>query len=46
MSKTVKPNTPDPIEVRSARQNMLSIIIRFVVTLAVIITILALAWSR
>lgn len=46
MSKAVKPNNSDPIEVRSARHNMLSIIVRFVVTLSVIITILALAWSR
>lgn len=46
MSKAVKPNKPDPIEVPSARHNMLSVIVRFVVILVVVITILALAWSR
>lgn len=46
MSKAVKPNSADPIEVPTARQNMLSIVVRFVVTLTVIITVLALAWSR
>lgn len=46
MSKTVKPNKPDPIAAPSARHNMVSTIVRFVVILVVVITILALAWSR
>lgn len=46
MSKIVKPDHGDRIEVQSARHNMVSIIVRFVVILAVIVVILTLIWNR
>ena len=46
MSKIVKPDHGDPIEIPSARQNIVSILVRFVVILAVIVVILTLIWNR
>lgn len=46
MPKIVKPDRPDPIAVPSARHNMVSTMVRFVVILVVIIVILALIWHR
>jgi hypothetical protein len=44
--KTVRPNTTDPIPVRTASPKMGTIIIRFVGLLFVAVALLALAWSR
>jgi hypothetical protein len=44
--KTIRPDNTDPIPLRSAPPGMGTIMIRFVVLLAVAVTVLALAWSR
>jgi len=44
--KTVRPNTTDPIPVRTSPPKMGTIIVRFVGLLAVAVALLALAWSR
>lgn len=47
MSRNSKPDDrPDSVEAPSAQQNMASMIVRFAVTLTVVIVILVLAWSR
>jgi hypothetical protein len=44
--KTVRPNTTDPIPVRTSPPNIATIMVRFVVLLGVAVALLALAWSR
>jgi hypothetical protein len=44
--KTVRPNTADPIPVRTSPPKMGTIIVRFIGLLVVAVALLALAWSR
>ena len=44
--KTVRPNTTEPIPVRTTPPKMGTIIVRFVGLLFVAVALLALAWNR
>ena len=44
--KTVRPNTTDPIPLRTSPPKIGTIMVRFVVLLVVAVGLLALAWSR
>ena len=44
--KTVRPDKPEPIPVRTGSHRMGQIIIRFVVLLAIIVALMLLAWLR
>jgi hypothetical protein len=44
--KIVKPNTTDPIPMRTSSPKMGTIMVRFVVLLIVAVALLALVWSR
>ncbi len=44
--KTVRPNTTDPIPLRTSPPKIGTIMIRFMVLLVVAVGLLALAWSR
>ena len=44
--KTVRPDKPEPIPVRSGPHRMGQIIIRFVVLLAIIVALMVFAWLR
>jgi hypothetical protein len=44
--KTVRPDSSDPIPLRTPPQNMGTIMIRFVGLLAAAVVVLALIWSR
>ena len=44
--KTIRPDKPEPIPVRSNAHGMGKIIIRFVVLLAIIAAIVLIAWLR
>jgi len=44
--KTVRPNNPDPMPLRSSPHGMGTIMIRFVGLLVLAVVVLALVWSR
>jgi len=44
--KIVKPNTTDPIPMRTSSPKMGTIMVRFVMLLIVAVALLALVWSR
>jgi hypothetical protein len=44
--KTIRPDKPEPIPVRTGSHGMGKIIIRFVVLLAIIVGLMMIAWLR
>jgi hypothetical protein len=46
LMKTVRPDNPDPIPLRSSQHGMGTIMIRFVGLLVLAVVVLALVWSR
>jgi hypothetical protein len=44
--KTIRPDKPDPIPVRTGAQGMGKVIIRFAVLLVIVAALMLLAWLR